>query len=538
MAFRILRVGAGPEDFALNPADFRPYEFATGQEAQAMAKQIAMDDPSGTKWRVKRVLDTQWKSREQAKFDRGVYLYLPWSSSHWWNDERSRQVHYLHYAHVSRKEPGMVAYTESVDKGMDNKRTRIKPGRYLEKYIPPDVIKDYRVDIRKLSADFARHYEPRKMLIADTEDMVQWVYEHGPNSCMSSRAYREKHGWGWGSPGLWPNDIHCCRMYIAGDLQVAYLTDDDKPKSRVVARSVIWPAKKTYSRPYGDEQRMVTALMGAGYNFAAPIGAKIQRVKIDGGNGLFIVPYIDAGDQSGGGALAVKDAKDHLVICKVGPGTYPANTTSGASGRKLDTAGRPMEDNPEECSCCHAPADECENLARVYTSAAGGDYTYWCGECCDEPNAYICGSDGRMYRTASVACVTLESGAIWSEHMFRAHGFTCEATGKRYIENEAIVLGNGAKWHVDYFRDHGFRCDYTGDHWPLDNAIVTAEGHRISKDAFLRHGFTCRTCDNRWLMGKRYGRPPAGEQPQCISCHDLEVAASIVNQTQHEEHVS
>ena len=282
MPFRILIVGTREDylyDNTSNPGAIpSPYEFETGEEANAFCKMRSASDPEGRKFRVKRILDKRWEAREQLKFDKGVYQRLPWSEEVWWRCDAAYNIWRQQYPHPSRKEPGMIAYTQSPEQGMDNRKTRVKVGRYLEQFT--SVMERYGVSPKEIADYFKSQFEPRKLLIADTEDMVQWVYEHGPHSCMSGRTYRIKHGWGWLTPGEWPNDVHASRVYINGDLVVGYLTESDKPKGKVMARSVLWPAKKTYSRCYGDEYRMQSTLGANGYTHAAPLGAKLQRLPI------------------------------------------------------------------------------------------------------------------------------------------------------------------------------------------------------------------------------------------------------------------
>ena len=89
-----------------------------------------------------------------------------------------------------------------------------------------------------------------------------------------------------------------------------------------------------------------------------------------------MLPYIDAGDRSGTGALAVVDKKTHLLLTRMEPGTYPANTTSGLSGRKIGMDGRPIEDVVEHCRHCNEHIDDCGDLWRVYRSGNNTDYQH------------------------------------------------------------------------------------------------------------------------------------------------------------------
>ena len=397
---------------------------------------------------------------------------------------------------------------------MDNKRTRIKPGRYLEKYFGPLLAK-YGVSVKSYSADFARRYEPRKLLFAVTEDEIQWVYEHGPDSCMSNAKYRERHGWGYGHPGYWPLDMHACRVYAAGDLQVGYLTDNDEPKGHVVARSLIWPAKKTYSRCYGDEIRMRTALMANGYTFAPPIGAKVKRIKVDS---TFVLPYIDIGDRSGTGAMAARDKKDHFILCAPVPGTYAANSTSGAAGKKYGRDMRPMEMVATECAHCGAHVDDVGELWRVYTGHNPNDYRHLCEGCRDD-RTYYCEVTDRYYSN-EIPRVEMYNGEFWSEIAFRQHGFRCVGSGLRYPNGMCQQLADGTLWSEDYARDHGFVCEYTGDMYQNVERVDLADGHVVCRSVLHDHGFVCTSCNRNFMNSARRGT-------QCVSCIETEANAAV-----------
>lgn len=511
MPFRIMLVGTKNDPLWYRGEGGSILEFEDGAAAQARVKEIAAAG-SDQKWRVKRVVDTRWKSREQRKFDDGTYEYVPWEGSSWWG--AVRHIHGHHYPHVSRSMPGMVAYTESPDKGMDNKQTQIKPGRYLEKYFA-EILKVYGLSIKSLATQYEKDYRPRKVHFATTEDEVQRVYEKGPHSCMSDRPHRVKHGWGWPVPGAWPNGVHACRAYITDEdgLQVAYLTSSDEPGGRIEARALVWPKKKTHSRCYGAEAALRKELGLLGYTPEAPIGARIQRLPVDvHGTMLFITPYIDIGQQAGAGATAVKDKKTYLEIVLAEPGTYPANATSGLCGSKLDRNMRPITHNVVHCQMCNDHTDDVGPFYQIYMSSAGSDFQMWCEACLMRDGtdlagtprgAYQCHQDGRYYSRAAFPPVKMDDGSIWSPRAFRAHGFTCKATGKNYPAQEAVRMFNGDKWHLRHFRANGFTCWWSGEHYPNAMKMIMAEGKAMAQAIFISQGFTCEGCSRNWLKSNR-----------------------------------
>lgn len=494
MPYRVIEVESG--SFVRSLITELPYEFDTGDEANRFSKDLASD--TGGKYRVKKVLNSEWRKREQQRMDNGYYEPLPWFGAEWWHDRNSEAIWRHQYPHPSKKEPGKIAYIESEEKGMDNIKTRVKPGRYLEQF--RDILKLYRLDLQREAARFTVLYETRVLRIAETADEIQWVYENGPPSCMSTYEYRKEHGWGWGMKGSWPLNTHATRVYAAGDLAVAYIvTDEDEPKKKkgVLARALIWPAKKTYSRPYGEELALRKLLEKEGYITAAPIGAKLARVEIE--KHRFLCPYVDAGQQSGGGALGVLDRKTHLeIVAHRTPFSMCANSTSGATGPILDARG--AEAVPRVCHHCHS---DCLDAAQVFTS--GTDYLWYCGDC-RANRTRQCGSDGRFYDTNYMTFVEMADGRFWSQRAFNSRGFMCQATEKRYPREVAVKLITGELWCLDYANDHAQRCMYTNNWDRKENMVKVYDyAHRemwFCKDAAKAYTFTCAVCqEHQWDTG-------------------------------------
>lgn len=512
MPYRVINVEDGT--FVRSYMTELPYEFATGDQAQQFSKQLA--DDTGQKYRVKKVLNADWRKREQRKCDDGTYEPLPWVCDQWWNDPKAIAIWRYQYAHPSRKEPGMVAYTESEEKGMDNIVTRCKPGRYLEQF--RDILKVYGADLQRTAARFTVIYEPRKLMIAATEDEIQWVYENGPPSCMSSQAYRAEHGWGYGAKGKWPLNKHACRTYAAGDLQVAYIVgDEDNPKKArgVMARAVIWPEKKTHSRVYGEELPLKKVLEQEGYSFNPPLGAKLQRHVVDTYH--FLCPYIDGGHASGQGSLGVLDKGDHLeIVPNHTPGSHCANSTSGCSGQAIGPDGR--EAVPRTCQCC--AGSPLFDTAQVFTS--GTDYRWWCTACRARYSAR-CGFDGRYYDTRHMTFVEMHNGAQWSQRAFNSRGFTCQATNLRFPREHMVKLEDGALWNAGYAAENAFRCEYTGA-WARNEdkvEVKTAKGKtlKFAKKVAGMYCFVCAVCAGRCYDPTKYNGDTSKQGPfVCAAC--------------------
>lgn len=519
MPFRLNIVGT--EDYWINDATGQYAQFEDGAAAQEYAKSVMAD--SSIKLRVKRVVDDGWKDREGRKFQTGTYKHLPWASDDWFNHPHAWAIHRFQFAHPSKTNPGMIAYTESPEKGMDDIRTQIKPGKWLAQF--DALFQRYGISLKTLEQQFKNIYEPRELFWARTADEIQWVYENGPESCMSTKEYRKKHNWGYNYAGDWPDNIHATRMYAheSGDLAVVYLTKGDKAGARVQSRALVFEAKKTHSRIYGEIAALKYHLENLGYKPAPPIGARLCRHIITstekhGPSGWkFLVPYCDAGQNSGEGSLMVRDKKTHLVIEGKGArnGVYGTGNTSGASTTLVGELGH---EQPDQCQSCGDDIGDCGELSRIYRGPDRNDFRWWCDGCADDTTFY-CERTERVYDASRVPQYEMANGSTWSEWAFENYGFVCEGNGRNYPREQRVTLMSGARWSNEYFEENGFTCEYTGDPESMENSVEMADGSLWSRTAFEDNGFHCPECERNLRRSQR-----AGRRSICQSCRDEQVA--------------
>lgn len=482
MPFRILSAETNEPVLGIREM---PVEFNDPQEAKSFAKLLTTDDH---KYRIKKVHNIEWIAREQKKFADGTHTDVPWAHEPWWKMPEFKAINALHFPHPSKKEPGMLAYIETAEKGAEGIYTCVKPGRYLEKHFA-GVARIYDVDIQYWGRRFNDMYEPKKLFIATSEDDIQWVYENGPGSCMSDAKYRLKYGWGWPEPGMWPDDWHACRAYAAGDLQVAYLVEnDEKPttKKKVIARAVIWPEKKTFSRCYGSEDKLKHILKQLGYHWAPPIGAKLQRKPFER---KFIIPYIDAGKRSGEGSLSVLDRGTYMEIChKDTPLSWSAGSVSGLCGVQCDSMGRPQDSRL--CHICGRSVTQIPNSVR-FNSIALPLANYVCGD--HLGHVFRCGYDNNYWLVEEMPQILMYDNTIWSQRAFNSKGFVCQGNGKNYPRSMCIKV-NKKLWSRDYARNHAFRCDVTGIWYENSQKSKMYPFNVVGPDALTTYGFVCKEC--------------------------------------------
>lgn len=232
------------------------------------------------------VRPASWQEVAAHRMNRLEWKRPIWHTEFFWNDRRG-DLH-QHFAHISVDDPTMIAFTPDAAKGEANRQTRMKPGRYLNRFFPELGAKK----IAFLAEWWASGTRPvvaleGTMALATTQDDIVSVYESDVASCMQGE--------------------DCVRVYAAGDLAVAYWTDGD---GEITARALCWPERAIYGRVYpapdneteGDERAFGTALQqameakgwtsarlhGQGFN-----GARL--LKIEDHNGGYVMPYLDHG---------------------------------------------------------------------------------------------------------------------------------------------------------------------------------------------------------------------------------------------------
>ena len=266
-----------------------------------------------------------WRAREHERFRTGEYVPVPWH-------ERSSAAIRLHYAHLSLKIPGMVAYTPDPEHGIQDRQLRLRPGRYLAKFY-----RDYYTDPNEIAGFVSACDLTSPLQLARTAADITQVYTEGPDSCMSGKNMSN------GSIETAEIGIHPAVVYAEpSDLAVAY----HGPLGCASQRAVVWPEKKLFYRIYGTGP-LEAILRRNGYEHGSLKGARILAIRYSNG---YILPYID-------GALTVGLQHGFLVLGAKG---FPTDVTCGYT-----------EEFPDSCRC-----GRCE-------TEIGEDETY-CDSCLDD----------------------------------------------------------------------------------------------------------------------------------------------------------
>ncbi|WP_319413867.1 hypothetical protein [uncultured Cohaesibacter sp.] len=366
--------------------------------------------------------DPRWMAREADLF-RCVYDRAPWHNEPWVQREETS----FHFPHVAKGDPTKLAYTPDEAKGRQDIQVVTRPGRYLRKFYGDVLTND---EIEHWTQKWAAG-EIIEVEFAKTPDEIQYVYEEGPNSCMSH------------SLSDYDSPCHPVRVYGNSDVQLAYI----KRYGRITARALVWPEKMQISRIYGDEGRLRPKLEELGYSDGDLRGARIRRIT-DPNEGRLVMPYIDK-------VYTYEELDDDW--CCIG-GSCQAEETTGYSS---EYAG----DICPHCGERHRPDDF------TYIDSEGES---WCDDCAEEHSFYC----GYSQEQVSYECsVTLANGDDCSEAYFNQYGYTCAIDDERYIEERdpCAILHDGEVFCAAYIDNGVTKCLYDGEYYP-DIDMTQVEG--------------------------------------------------------------
>jgi hypothetical protein len=424
-----------------------------------------------------------WREREKARFLDGTYTKLPidWMASGWAYDPANRgRENYIphlglylynqrypdHFAHISIEKVAMIAFTENDKKGVADRQLRMLPGRYLNRFFSDVLSKE---DIQRLATAIGSTYnDDAELQFAVTADEIEEVYINGPHSCMQYH------------PNYFAAKIHPCRVYAGYDLQLAYLTRNE----RITARALVWPEKLVYGRVYGDNIRLETKLKAAGYGEGGDggllSGARIARIMYKNN---YVIPYLDHLD----GAV---DKGDHLILVDgdhSGRRCCRGDVQNGLSGCAFvcSSCDEEVGDNddrretPDGESICESCYDDCyttcdhsgytirqdeacEVRTRPYRRNGVNDYTGWhtaqWGEGARDSYAFYCEVDDVYYDGNSNAAVEVD-GQTYGPAALHRDCVKCQGTDEWVLNENAVTLADGRVWSKDYFDEHGVEVD-------------------------------------------------------------------------------
>lgn len=303
-----------------------------------------------------------WHLRESRRFTRGEYTGTPWQHL------PLPDACVAHYAHLSITEPGKIAYTASPEHGLQDRQTRVRPGRYLEQFYGHLSHEERQRYIHECAERVTTY------AITRTPDETEWVYQHGPGSCMDGT-----HHFSLGHP---------TRVYAEpGDLRVAYWPDSAmKNDGKVSQRVVIWPDKKYYGRIYGDGP-LARLLERDGYTCKDYfIGARVPAIEAGSG---YLMPYVDVADYAeldDAGEWFTFTRHDGIGVKETCGVIYHDGEDPTCTCERCNDTFTPDDDTPGPyCYSCEQERRCCDSCNEDFFPSSGGvvlsNGTAYCDDC-------------------------------------------------------------------------------------------------------------------------------------------------------------
>lgn len=337
----------------------------------------------------------------------------------------SVQLPMKHFVHVSLDNKAQVAYVKDEKFGKADRQMRQKFGRYLKANVMQDAL-DH--EIEAVVCEYRAKYmvEDWEVKFTTTSEEAVWVYDNGPDSCMSHDISD------YDTAG-----IHPCAVYATDSCCVAYITDPNDD-SRVTGRAVINKKAKQWTIIYGDSAILEEKLEALDYSEGGLDGCQLRKIQI-GDSYDYVMPYLD------GDCNLVEDEGDHFLVSHQG----------GVCGNQ--TNGTLHAEDREWCSDCedYYPQDEVSpvwNGNAVCNNCVSSNYTSACTDVSDGV-----GINEEMVEDNCVVDVTYADGNTHAFEENTAQG-NCECVEGEYYTPDAVfedeileqyfVIGDHGPWQM------------------------------------------------------------------------------------------
>lgn len=224
--------------------------------------------------------EADYTVREAARLKAKEYELLP---DHMWPDKPNN---YYLYPRLCKDDQDKITigYYDSWREARYDSLKKVKPTKYFSYFFSEDETWDYMAELGLISKDV-------NLTFVNTREDIRFVYEHGPESCMSGEAsqYYSEHQ-------------HPCEAYASPDLELAvmYRGDDWKASDAICSRALCNKNTKQWVRIYGDVKRMAKMLEELGYKSNQYCLGGCRLLKIFGKTSegkerrdILMTPYLD-----------------------------------------------------------------------------------------------------------------------------------------------------------------------------------------------------------------------------------------------------
>lgn len=322
----------------------------------------------------------------------------PWDSEEW----AMGDYYWVHAAHISESDAGLVAFNLSNDKMRRNIQTKMKPGRYLQRFyghvLSDEDIKYWSSKFSALAEGPVLHFIDNDTWAGSTSELEDaWIniYRRGPHSCMKGK--------------------DAVRVYAmkGNHLALAYWEFEGS----IVGRCIVRNDEREWIRCYSDSgvisiETLEQRITNAGYKESRNLeGIRVQKIEYNPG---WVMPYLD------GRAQMVEDQGSYFVITD--NGEYECCNTSGYI-------------EGLSCSCCGGACYEDE---LTYVEAADGSV---CSGCLDERYTYAHGRYGQEWYSNDDVVYCRTDGEYYVER-WASHNdvYQCEQCGDWYHIDDLVPV--------------------------------------------------------------------------------------------------
>jgi len=219
-------------------------------------------------------------AREAARVAAGEYEPLPKHMQ-----PEGRYYSYIHARLILAEgdNPPQIGFYEHERDARFDRLTKLKPTRYFAGYFSEDDMWDHMAELGLVSNSVT-------LTFVDSREDIRYVYENGPDSCMSGNARN------------FNSDIHPTEAYASPDLQLAVLFRGDDLHNRdtqIIGRALCNRHTKEWVRVYGDIRRMEKLMIAEGYspNSYCLGGCRLLKLfRVSNGKeqtGQVMAPYLD-----------------------------------------------------------------------------------------------------------------------------------------------------------------------------------------------------------------------------------------------------
>ena len=378
-----------------------------------------------------------WHYREQTKYSmhpavrEAVLLAAP---ADW-----HRLV--IEWPHVSVSDPARLAFTRSIQHGIDDRQTVTSISKYLAANFPS--LQSHIV--RDICAKFGNHSFRISWQI---EEMLNWLHD-SPRSCMR---------WDNWNTGDW-HPYRCYDPEFGWGLAVRLQNDE------IMARALVNKTNMTFVRSFGavDNDRGHSQNDSALNSYLKSIGYEhangwygLRLAKIDHPDGGLTAPYLD------GECQHVDMRSGYLLI--VEDGEHECTATDGT-----------IEEDEDRTYC-----EDCDSNINMrhdnYSTVGRYEDRIICESCCDDNYVRAYGSGGNEYLVHTDDCTNI--GDDWYvDRYFSDNGIVYAVDIEEHCHSDDCIYLDGRDEWVSDDCSYAVYCENSGSYEHIEDCVIDEDGN-------------------------------------------------------------